>query len=292
MSCWPLLLAAIGLSGGSGHTRAEFTFINRGDIFTLDLNQMSYLQDFRLTYGIREGLYGVDPQTYRPIPAGATGYDLSPDKHVWTFHLRPGCIWNNGDPCTAHDYVFSWRRMLEEPGEYTYLFNYIRNAQHYSDDLQKYFADPDHNTKPNWDDVGMKAIDDQTLQVTLTNPVPYLLDLMCFPPFYPRNEKSMEPFKVVLNAATGQCTYENSYTRPPKKPGVAGVVTNGPYDLVRWDFKQRLVLQKSQTYWDHDHVRCQSIEMAVNDNPLSEYLEYEAGEVDWMADVPVDLAKE
>src|SRR5438045_2607152 len=123
-----MLLAAMALSREGAEKPAEFRFINRGDIYTLDLNQMSYMQDFRLTYGIREGLYAPDPQTYRPIPAGATGYDLSDDKRTWTIHLRPEAKWGNGDPVRASDYIFSWRRMLEEPGEYTYLFNYIHNA--------------------------------------------------------------------------------------------------------------------------------------------------------------------
>src|SRR4051794_22537440 len=92
-----LLALAVLWSGGGTRQRAEFVFINRGDIFTLDLNQMSYLQDFRLTYGIREGLYGVDPKTYRPIPAGAIAYDQSDDKRIWTFHLRPQSAWSNGD---------------------------------------------------------------------------------------------------------------------------------------------------------------------------------------------------
>src|ERR1041384_2371603 len=118
-----LLLAGamIWSKGNEPKERADFAFINRGDIFTLDLNQMSYMQDFRLTYGIREGLYGVESDTLKPIPAGATSVDLSDDKKIWTFPLRDGCRWSNGDPVVAGDYVFSWRRMLEEPGEYTYL---------------------------------------------------------------------------------------------------------------------------------------------------------------------------
>src|SRR2546423_12537837 len=90
-----LLAGAMWLSGGGTEQRADFAFINRGDINTLDLNQMSYMQDFRLTYGIREGLYDLHPQTFRPIPAGATGYDLSEDKKTWTFHLRKGVKWSN-----------------------------------------------------------------------------------------------------------------------------------------------------------------------------------------------------
>src|SRR4051812_3050478 len=222
LALFALLAGAIAWSGGGSHPRAEFVFINRGDIYTLDLNQMSYLQDFRLTYGIREGLYGVDPVTHSPIPAGALGYDISQDKRIWTFHLRPECKWTNGDPVTARDYIFSWRRMLEEQGEYTYLFYYIKHAKAYSDGVLEYFADAS-KPKPSFDEVGVQAVDDHTLRVTLENPVPYLLELLAFPPFYPRNQRSMEPFKAVLNEQTGQCTYRNEYTRPP------WVVTNGPY---------------------------------------------------------------
>src|SRR5205809_139170 len=72
-----MLIGAMVWSGGGIERRADFAFINRGDIYTLDLNQMSYMQDFRLTYGIREGLYSPDPKTLRPTPAGATSFESS-----------------------------------------------------------------------------------------------------------------------------------------------------------------------------------------------------------------------
>src|SRR5262245_58470311 len=95
-----LLCAAMAWSGGTATERAAYAFINRGDIYTLDLNQMSYMQDFRLTYGIREGLYAPEGKTLKPIPAGAIGHEVSKDGLVWTFHLRPNAKWNNEDPVT------------------------------------------------------------------------------------------------------------------------------------------------------------------------------------------------
>jgi len=339
-----MLLGAVVWSGGGVEKRSEFAFINRGDIYTLDLNQMSYMQDFRMTYAIREGLYTPDPETLAPIPAGATGYDLSPDKRVWTFHLRKDCAWSNGDPVRAKDYVFSWRHMLEEPGEYTYLFYYIRGAKHYTQQLQTYYnydsqiaqytKDPlafvkeqdaydaamgafarenpkdkptpaeweakrtaleqklvqdlkPRNEKPDFAEVGIEAPDALTFRVTLTDPVPYLLELAAFPPFYPRNEASMKPFMEAVPGSTkGQVRYRAEYTRPPD------VVTNGPFELKRWDFKRRLILEKSPKYWDKSHVQCDSIEMVVSENPLSQFLMYESGQVDWLADVDGDLAAE
>src|SRR5213596_418509 len=147
-----LLCGAMAWSGGGATQRADFAFINRGDIYTLDLNQMSYMQDFRLTYGIREGLYAPDGKTLRPIPAAAISSETSPDGRVWVFHLRPEARWSNGDPVTSRDYVFSWRRMLEEPGEYTYLFYYVKNAQEYSENYAK-------GAPADWKSVGAEAVD-------------------------------------------------------------------------------------------------------------------------------------
>ena len=388
-----LLAGAMVLSGSATEKRADFSFINRGDINTLDLNRMSYLQDFRLTYGIREGLYELDAKTFRPIPAGAIRFDLSDDKKVWTFHLRKDCKWSNGDPVTAADYVFSWRRMLEDPGEYTYLYHYMRNSEAY----EKSYA---RGEPIDFSTVGMQALDDLTLRVSLENPVPYLLELMAFPPFYPRHERSMAKFRVFadtdvmdtfqryldaaqqvtsagapeeaakrfavevkaksplnptavakwLDAAKGfdaarktqaelldalavfatldplagvkthieQTTaieddappdalaplvpteklkrmlagrfvrhaFNKAYTLPPD------VVTNGPFVLRRWDFKRRLLLEKSEHYWDKDHVKSKSVEMIVAETPQSQLLMYETGHVDWQSDVDGEQAAE
>src|SRR5437016_13977777 len=105
-----LLAGAVVWSNKGQGERAEFSFINRGDIYTLDLNQMSYMQDFRLTYGIREGLYAPNAQTLLPEPAGAASQTTSPDGRVWTFKLRREARWSNRHPVTAHDYVLSWTR--------------------------------------------------------------------------------------------------------------------------------------------------------------------------------------
>jgi oligopeptide transport system substrate-binding protein len=220
-----------------------------------------------------------------------TGYELSEDKRVWTFRLRPEALWTNGDPVAASDYVFAWRRMLEEPGEYSYLFNYIKGAKQYSDDFAACNAvkrDPKNAKpvdKPDFGSVGIEAVSTHEFRVTLTDPVPFLLDLVAFPPFYPLHAASMEPFKQV-DPVTGAASYRNQFTR------AGNVVTNGPFELVDWDFKRRLLFRKSETYWDEANVQSDTIEMIVNENPLSQFLAYEAGDVDWLADVSSDLAAE
>jgi oligopeptide transport system substrate-binding protein len=273
-----LLVGAMVWSGGSTPERADLSFINRGDIITLDPNQMSYVQDFRISYAIREGLYVYDPYTLAPTPTGSVGVDVTPDKLEWVFHLRPEARWTNGDPVTARDYVFAWRRMLETPGEYTYLFYYIKNAQ-------KYEAASARGDAMRFDEVGVKAVDDLTLKVTLENPCGFFLDLLAFVPFYPLNERSMEPFKQE-DPRTKKASYSGAFTRPPN------VVTNGPFELKAWDFKRRLWMEKSPTYWGRDLVKLDTIEMVVNENRLSQVLMYESGRVDWVADTGSDISAE
>jgi ABC-type oligopeptide transport system substrate-binding subunit len=204
-----MLAGAMLWSGGGVEKRAEFAFINRGDIHTLDLNTMSYMQDFRITYGIREGLYNLDGKTTRPIPALAVKTDLSPDKKTYTFHLREEGRWSNGDPVTAHDFVFSWRHFLTQPGEYTYLFDYIKGAKEFGES----FATGNPN---DWDTVGFEAVDAYTLKVTLNNPVRYFLDVIAFCPFYPRHERSMASFRRFVDEDAVMAPFER-YVAAAKK---------------------------------------------------------------------------
>ncbi|HEX8340776.1 MAG TPA: ABC transporter substrate-binding protein, partial [Tepidisphaeraceae bacterium] len=272
-----LLLAAAGLLScdrDDDAGRRVFRFINRGDIFTLDLNGMSYAQDFRLTYAIREGLYAPTGPENKPVPAGAERHSVSPDGKVYTFFLRRDAKWSNGDPVVAGDYVFSWNLLLESPGEYTYLFYAITNAEAY----EKACAQGAGATAAR---PAIRAVDDYTLEVTLDRPVTYFLDLTAFPMFYPRHAASMQKFRREMG---GRVSYDNLYTRPP------AVVTNGPFKLVRWDFKRSLRLERNEHYYATDQVGLDVIENIVNDNPLSQLLQYDAGAVHWVAEVQPDLA--
>lgn len=268
-------------AGGAAQSEATegkrpFRFINRGDIITLDLNDMSYLQDFRVTYAIREGLYTLDPETFKAVPALAIETSVSEDKKTWTFRLRPEAKWSNGDPVRAGDFVFSWRYMLEAPGEYTYLFYYIKNAEAYENSYRA----QDGAVKA--EDVGVRAPDDLTLVVELTNPVPFLSDLLSFPPFYPRHAASMEPFKNVDDK--GRVSYKPEYTRPP------AVVCNGPFVLTSWEAGRRLVMERNEQYWDRANVKSPGLEMVVNNDPQGAFIQYEQKQVDWLADVGPDIA--
>jgi oligopeptide transport system substrate-binding protein len=271
-----LVLAGLALfSGGAREQRADFTFINRGETKTLDLNRISWAQDIRTAYILWEGLYTIDPvRTLQPVLGCAGKVDLSEDQTVYTFHIRPEAKWTNGDDVTAQDFVFSWRRMLEEPGDYTYLFFYIKGAEAYSKAYEKDPKSADFKT------VGIEPLEAKTLRVTLGNPVPYFPDITAFPPAFPLHEKSMAPFKEV-DAATGRTTYRQDFTRPPN------LVTNGPFRLDAWAFKRRLRFVKSEHYWERDRVRCSTIDQVSCEEPMAQFLMFYNGSVDWVADITI-----
>ena len=125
----------------------------------------------------------------------------------------------------------------------------------------------------------------RTLRVSLNNPVTFMLDLAAFPPFLPLHEPSMRKFGTT-DPRTGVVRYDQRFTRPP------GVVTNGAYKLVAWEFKRRLRLEASDTYWDKPSVKSKSIESYVVDDALTQLMRYESKGVDWVSEVPTEIAAE
>jgi oligopeptide transport system substrate-binding protein len=319
-----LLLAGWAIFGGAAREqRADFTFINRGETKTLDLNRISWAQDIRTAYILWEGLYTIDPvRTLGTVPGCADPVELSDDKTDYTFHIRPTAKWTNGADLTAHDFLFSWRRNLEEPGDYSYLLYYIRGAEDYSNAFVAYLeankkyleAHPDYrnalaayNEKlkladwdpakvsrprpqppadsnppapPDFKTVGMEALDAKTFRVTLKNPVPYFPDITAFPPEFPLYEPSLRKFRQV-DRDTGAVTYDKKFTRPPN------LVSNGPFRLDAWAYKQNVHFVKSEHYWERARVKSNTIDMVSCEEPMAQFLLFHSGSVDWVADISI-----
>ncbi len=289
-----LLAGAMFWSGGAVERRADFTFINRGENKTLDLGVMSWMQDIRLAYQLWEGLYTLDPKTLEPIPGVADRIELSADKTVYTFHIRPTARWSDGKPLTSGDFIFGWRRMLEQPGEYTYLFDYLKGARNYEDAYGKWkeaLAAWDKAKRqgskpiaPDFGQVGVEAPDRLTLRVTLEHPVAYFPSLCAYIPFFPQYEPCMKAFAQLDSTGTYIASYDQSFTRPPN------LVSNGPYALKEWSFKRRVRLTASPHYWNAGAVQSRVIDQIYADDALAQFRMYEGGGVDWLADVDGDMA--
>src|SRR3954467_6841978 len=117
-----------------------------------------------------EGLAQYDPQTNLPVPAVAERWESTPDATRWTFHLRPAAKWSNGEPVTAKDFVFAFQRILSPnlAAEYASMLYVLKNAQDFNAGKIK---DPAQ--------IGARAVDDLTLELTLEHPVPYLATMVC-----------------------------------------------------------------------------------------------------------------
>ncbi|MCL2647796.1 MAG: peptide ABC transporter substrate-binding protein [Phycisphaerales bacterium] len=257
------LLSATPLSYSE---KTTITFCLGDEIKTLDPGRMSWMNDIRVAMCIWEGLTAYDPDTLAPVPGMAESWDVSPDGKTYTFHLRLDATWSNGDPVTSADFLFAWKRILTPStgADYIGLFKGIVGAEAYTDVIDK-------KQPADFTAVGISAPDPHTLVVHLTAPCSYFLDMCAFPPFFPLNQKSMQPF---LDSANPDAGYQSNWARPPY------IVGNGPYLLREWKFKQFLTLEANPRYWDRKNVRCQQLLIKSITDPRTSLLAYQQGGVD------------
>jgi oligopeptide transport system substrate-binding protein len=278
--------------------RADFTFINRGDVTTLDLQRMSWMQDIRAARIVFEGLVRNDVLTweYAPVPAAAERWELSEDGLRYTFHLRENGRWSNGEPVKASDFVFAWRRALlpETASDYTGMVQLIRGGTAFFEWRQQAVAEfaAGKSEASSADDlwvrtleafdrlVGVHALDDRTLQVDLEAPVPYFLDLCAMPVLMPVYPPLVSQYETI-DQKTGRVESRHDWTKPPL------IVSNGPFVLTQWRFKREMRFEKNPLYWDKDSVNIDTISIPSIEDPNAALLAYNSGTVDWVSDVTV-----
>ena len=198
-----------------------------------------------------EGLVSEDGQG-KIVPAQAQRWETSEDGLVWRFFLRPQLKWSNGEPLTAQDFVYAWRRLLDpaqgSPSAGLLLATGINNAQ-------SIYAGALELTS-----LGVEAESSQILKVTLERPVPYFLQLVSQRPFVPVNEQAITRFG-------------KEWTQPGK------LVSNGAYKLVNWVPNERIEAERNIHYWDDLHTRIKRVTYLPLSSQHAERLRYEAGEI-------------
>ncbi|MBQ4164489.1 MAG: peptide ABC transporter substrate-binding protein [Turicibacter sp.] len=214
-----------------------------------------------------EGLYTLDADG-NAIPAIAESYDVSEDGLVYTFHLREDAKWSNGDPVTANDFVYAWRRLVDPntASEYAFIMDVagVENAASVN------------AGESSLEELGVKAVDDYTLEVTLALPVPFFLQLMTFPSFFPMNEA----FVTEKGA---------DYAQSPE-----GLLANGPFKMTEWTQGHSFKVEKNDSYYDKDNVNIDGIEYKIMKDAQTAALEFESGNLDVvrLTGEIVDLYKE
>lgn len=195
---------------------------NGAEVSSLDPHKIEGVPESNVARDLYEGLVISDPDGH-PIPGVAERWESS-DFKVWTFHLRKDAKWSNGEPVTAQDFVYSWQR-LADPKTVSPYASYLQYGHLLNiDDIIA--------SKKSPDTLGVKALDDHTLEVTLSEPIPYFYKLLNHSSLSPVNKAAVEKFG-------------DKWTQPENWVG------NGAYRLKSWVVNERLVLERNTQYWDN-----------------------------------------
>ena len=218
------------------------------NVMSLDTNLATDGDSFEVIADCIDGLMQMDKDG-AAVPAIAEGYDLSDDGLTYTFHLRDA-KWNNGTAVTAGDFVFAWRRIAKEAGEYAYMLDEIGNI--------KGAAEIIAGTETDLTTLGVNAVDDKTLVVELNVPVSFFPSLMYFPTFYPINEEFYNSLA------------DGTYGTSPET-----FLSNGAFVLESYTpGTANLSVKKNPDYWDADRVKLAGISYQVvgsSDNALTAF---------------------
>ena len=269
-----MLVLFISLTGcGSGESNISLG--NRTGILywgngtepaSLDPHIATGVPEHHIMSSVMEGLVLKDRKSLEPRPGVAESWTISDDGRIYTFKLRDDARWSNGDPHIANDYVWSWWRALQPAlgNQYAYMLFPIKNAKRYYDRETEDFGD-----------VGVKALDQRTLQVTLTNPTPYFLQLLDHYSLFPVHQATIEKFGNADQRGT-RWSYEGN------------LVSNGPFKLDEWKINRHITVTRNLHYWDNDNVALNGIVFKPVENTVTEERMFRAGQLHVTSNVPAD----
>jgi oligopeptide transport system substrate-binding protein len=261
-----LLLAALLALAGCGKRetaveaglRTQTLLVGNGaEPASLDPHSEMTLISQRVVVSLFEGLTVLDETTSQPLPGVAERWEVSPNGLVYTFHLRPNARWSNGDPVTARDFTYYFERILQPAlgAQYAYMLWPIKNAEAFNTGKMMDFPR-----------VGVEAVDDRTLRITLEHPVTYLPALAAHTTWMPVHRATVEKFgrrddRTSLWARAGK------------------LVGNGAFTLAEWRPNSRIVVSKNPRYWDAARTRLTQIVFFPTESAEVEEHNFRAGQV-------------
>ncbi|MDA7026172.1 peptide ABC transporter substrate-binding protein [Bacillus sp. CLL-7-23] len=209
---------------------------------------------------LMEGLtrLGAD---HEPAAATAEKWNISEDGKTYTFTIRNNAKWSNGDPLTAGDFEYAWKRLLDpKTGSSAAFLGYVIEG-----------GEAFNSGKGKKDEVKVKALDEKTLKVTLARPQTSFLDIVANPAFFPI------PQKVANN-------------NPKWHEEASTFVGNGPFKLTEWKHDESLTMEKSDTYWDENTVKLDKVTWAMVDDRNTDYQMFQSNELD-TSFVPAEMSE-
>ncbi len=230
---------------------------------TIDPQLNSAVDGSTIIHNAFEGLMREDENS-KIVPGTAEKYEVSDDGTVYTFHIRKDAKWSDGKPVVAGDFEYAWKRALnpEVAAEYAYQLFYIKNGAAY------YNQEKVGGKVATAEDVGVKVIDDNTLEVTLEAPVPYFLSLAAFPTYFPVRKDIIEG-------------NEEKWTLKPDT-----YISNGPFKMSEWKEKESITFIKNENYWDAKNVKLETLEVKLIDDQITYLNAFKSGEIDVIESPP------
>jgi oligopeptide transport system substrate-binding protein len=245
-------LHAVEVPAGVQLAPLQSMVINNGsEVASLDPHKVEGTPESNIILNLLEGLVSTDANGHL-APAVAESWDNT-HYQTWTFHLRPGAVWSDGSSVTAQDFVYSWQR-LADPKTGSPYASYLQYARIENIDAILTGKKPPES-------LGVSALDDKTLKVTLSEPVPYFVSML--------SHTSMKPVKQSVVEKFG-----DKWTLPQNYVG------NGAYRLSQWVVNERIVLQRSPSYWNNSKTVIEQATFLPLSSEVSDINRYRSGEID------------
>nr|WP_298380236.1 peptide ABC transporter substrate-binding protein [uncultured Halomonas sp.] len=255
------LLSALALSTGLLATTLHAQTLDigvMGELASFDASQVSGgVWESQVLMDVYEGLVKKAPDG-EILPGMATSWDVSEDGKTYTFQMRDGAKWSDGEPVTAEDFVFGWRNMLdpENASKYAYMLYPVTNAKAVN-----------VGDKP-LDALGVKSLDDgKTFEVTLNSPTPYFIQLLTHYTAYPAPEHTAEK-------------YGKQWVK------LDNIVTNGAFKPTQWVSQSRITAVKNPEYYEADQVALDQVNYHTTEDRNAGVSRFRAGELDVLREYP------
>lgn len=258
------VLATLCLTGCGRVPPADLNIHNGPEIETLDPHILTGQPDGRVAAALFEGLTRFNPTNALPIPGLAHRWDISPDGRTYTFHLRTNAAWSTGEPITAADFVWSWRRAVapETAADYSGFFYYVKGGRGLVD-----------GASTNLNDLAINAPGPHTFVVELENPTPFFPDLC-----------AMRIMAVIPRWMVER--HGDQWVRAEPLP------CSGPYEMVSWRPNDRIRIRRNPRYWDRENVLTDRVDFVAGDSAPAALNLFLTGAVDVILDknmIPSEL---
>ena len=262
LGCVGLLLALTACQAGTGNSadsnkaaEQKIAISSEAAISTMEPHTAGDTTSTLVMNQVYEGLYVLGKEDELELGVAAEEPAISEDETVYTFKIREDAKWSNDDPVTANDFVYAWQQVASLKSgsiHQALFFDVIKNAKEIA------LEGADVNT------LGVKALDDKTLEITLERPTPYLKSLLSFPVLFPQNEKYIKE-------------QGDKYATDAEH-----LIYNGPFKLKEWDnaSSDDWTYEKNDTYWDAEKVKLTEAKVSVIKSPTTAVNLFDSNELD------------